>query len=82
MWMEKGISRRNVPLEEIESKIASMKVIESKFEKLKPEYSLGYSQSESLYACQSHSTPNNVFPVFWLQKDPKRKFHRPLLIRK
>lgn len=63
---EKGISDYYLG-DTLKKNISLMKSIESKLSGLKPKFSFGYGQSESLvcmYRC-----PNNTFPVYWLGKN-------------
>lgn len=62
-YRERAFSDSPEPLEE---KIAIMKQIEKKM-KVKRKFQFGYKGSEALVALIN--TPNNTFPVYWLQAD-------------
>ena len=78
--LKKGISGYNSG-SDLTSKIHLMKHLEGNIKKLNPIFSLGFQQSETLYACDGVSTPNNVFPIFWKRNIGSGAFFRPLLNR-
>lgn len=63
--IEKGISDRHSGYE-MEKRINIMSSIEGRLRGLKPEFRLGYKQSEAL-VCMERA-PNNTFPIFWFDK--------------
>lgn len=78
--LKKGITGYNSG-KNLSDKIMLMKGLEANIEDLSSIYSLGFGQSETLYACDGFSTPNNVFPIFWRRNIYGKTFFRPLLIR-
>ncbi|WP_430735343.1 phosphoribosyltransferase-like protein [Halodesulfovibrio aestuarii] len=63
--LSKGITDSNT-IRKKDDAISLMKKIEDEHLDLEPEFSLGYGQSEALVKMQR--TPNNTFPIFWLEK--------------
>ncbi len=68
----RGISDKYFDVEK-KNKLNVMKNVEDRMKKLKPEYRLGYKQSEGLVCMER--TPNNTFPIFWY--DYKSKYNPP-----
>ncbi|MFS1934251.1 phosphoribosyltransferase-like protein [Vibrio splendidus] len=67
-------------------KIALIKTLEDKlldeFNNINiKDFSLGYSESESLYLWRNYSCPNNVFPIFWWPKLKSLEDYSALLPR-
>lgn len=63
---------------ELESKISIMKSIEKYLPKV-GEYSFGYNQSEALVSM--HRTPNNTFPIFWMNYRKRGKVYKAPFLR-
>jgi hypothetical protein len=71
--LKKGISEA-YPAETVPGKVALMEQIEGGLSKTSSrgklsKHSLGYKKSEALYSRYEGNTPNNVFPVFWWEKN-------------
>lgn len=79
--LSKGISDYFKPKSFADKQIKVMETIEKSHGNV-GSFSLGFGQSECLYACTGLSTPNNVFPIFWKKRAEGLPFHRPLLRRK
>lgn len=85
LFLKKGITD-HYPYDEVNQKLLLMKKLESKLEshfdnRSLTDYSLGYSQSETLYFAENDNCPNNVFPIFWWQKLISEDVHETLLYR-
>ncbi len=83
--LKKGITD-NYPLDEVNQQLLLMKELESKLNdhfdnRNLTKFSLGYSQSETLYFAENDNCPNNVFPIFWWQKLTNEDTHGTLLNR-
>jgi len=85
LCLKKGITD-HYPADEVNQKLLLMKQLESKLNdhfdnRALVEFSLGYSQSETLYFAENDNCPNNVFPIFWWQKLTNEDTHGTLLYR-
>ena len=85
LCLKKGITD-HYPVDEVNQQLLLMKQLESKLNdhfdcRALVEFSLGYSQSETLYFAENDNCPNNVFPIFWWQKLTNEDTHGILLYR-
>ena len=81
--IKKGISDFEAT-ENIEKSIQIMKKLEDKLSKKflgQDMPSLGYGETESLYARENGNTPNNVFPIFWWPEYQNSLERNPILRR-
>jgi hypothetical protein len=78
-WLKRGIT--DYEGAETKNKQRIMKRIEQELDGLKPLYSLGFGQCETLYACEDFNIPNNNFPIFWYDRVGNGSYRKPLFRR-
>lgn len=79
-WLQKGITDHHRG-RSLAAKVKLMNDIENRIFGLRNEYRFGFQQSESLYATQNFSVPNNNFPAFWFRRHDEGQSRKPLFLR-
>jgi hypothetical protein len=80
IWLSKGISDF-FKGDALIAATEDMKAMESKLEKLTPNYRFGYKKGEAIYYHEPYNISNNVFPLFWWNKAKEDSYRNSLFYR-